>query len=175
MKILIVFLIFIIIVFGLIVFRGAPYVPSRRRDVRRAFKELYPLSDTDVLVDIGSGDGVVLRESIKAGAGRAVGIELNPILVLISRLLSRGSRRITVRMADFWLTRLPDDTTVVYVFGESRDIEKMAKKVRSESSRMNRVFYLISYGFALKDGAGLVKQAGAHYLYKFDPLQSKQA
>ena len=38
----------IIILVGFSAFTGAPYVPSHRRDVARAFRELYPLSAGDV-------------------------------------------------------------------------------------------------------------------------------
>ncbi|HJP80842.1 MAG TPA: class I SAM-dependent methyltransferase [Candidatus Saccharimonadales bacterium] len=160
----------IVLIFGVVVFRGAPYVPSRRKDVRRAFEELYPLSQQDVVVDIGSGDGVVLREAAMHGA-RAVGYELNPILVVISRLLSRSYKnRISIHLADFWHRTLPDDMTAVYTFGESRDIERMAKKVGEEATRLGRPIYFISYAFKLRDRAP-EKEVGAHVLYKLEPLQ----
>ena len=74
----------VVLLFGFVAFTGAPYVPSRRRDLQKAFDELYRLKKTDVLVDIGSGDGIVLREASRRGA-RAIGYELQPLLVLISR------------------------------------------------------------------------------------------
>ena len=163
----------VVLVFGVVVFRGAPYVPSRRNDVRRSFEELYPLSERDVVIDIGSGDGVVLREAAKRGA-RAVGYEINPILVLVSRLLSRSyGDRIGIYLVDFWHKPLPDDVTVVYTFGDSRDIERMARKVSDEATRLKRAIYFISYAFKLKNHAP-VKEVGAHILYRFDPLQSSR-
>ena len=69
----------IAIIVGFSAFMGAPYLPSHRRDVARAFDELYPLSSSDVLLDIGSGDGVVLRQASKRGA-RAIGYEIHPLL-----------------------------------------------------------------------------------------------
>ena len=51
----------IILTFGVVVFHGSPYVPSHVSHVRQSLTELYNLSDKDVLVDIGSGDGLVLR------------------------------------------------------------------------------------------------------------------
>ena len=68
--------------FGLVVFRGAPYVPSKKTYINQAFSDLYPLTDKDVLVDVGSGDGVVLRSATKFGA-LAIGYEINPILVIM--------------------------------------------------------------------------------------------
>ena len=172
-KIIIIVICIVVLLFGFVVFRGAPYVPSKRRDIKRAFTALYPLGSSDVLVDIGSGDGVVLRAAAKQGA-RAVGYELNPILVLLSRWLSRKYTAITIKLADFWLTSLPSDVTVVYVFGESRDINKMAKKVAREAVKQGRSIAFISYGFTLRDAVP-VKTVGPHHLYRFDPLQSKEA
>ena len=88
----------VVLLFGFVAFTGAPYVPSRRRDLQKAFDELYRLKKTDMLVDIGSGDGVVLREASRRGA-RAIGYELQPLLVLISRWLSRHDEKVSVRVA----------------------------------------------------------------------------
>lgn len=163
----------IVLVFGFVVFRGAPYVPSRKRQLAEAFDVLYPLDSTDVLVDIGSGDGIVLREAARRQA-RAVGYELNPVLVLLSRFLARKQPLITVHLADFWFVHLPLETTVVYVFGESRDIKKMAQKVADEATRLNKKLAFISFGFAVPSQAP-IKKVGAYYLYEFLPLQSDKA
>jgi hypothetical protein len=163
----------LVVVFGFVVFRGAPYVPSKRRQLAVAFDELYQLGGQDVLVDIGSGDGIVLREAAKRHA-KAVGYELNPILVVITWLLSHRQPLVQVRLADFWLTPLPADTTVVYVFGESRDIKKMAQKVEDEAVRLNKKLALISYGFKVP-GRQPIKHTGAYYLYEFTPLQATKA
>lgn len=163
----------IIIVFGFVVFRGAPYVPSKKRELRQAFKELYPLNEDDLLVDIGSGDGIVLRQAAECGA-RAVGYELNPILVAISRLISRNQPLVKVNFADFWFVQLPSETTVVYVFGESRDIAKMAQKVAEESTRLGKKISFISYAFVIPN-LEYVKKEGAYFLYEFYPLQSSKA
>lgn len=163
----------VVILFGFVVFRGAPYVPSKKRQLAIAFDELYPLSEKDMLVDIGSGDGIVLREAAKRKA-RAIGYELNPILVLITKLLSRHQPLVEVRLADFWFVQLPPETTVVYVFGETRDIKKMAKKVQDEATRLNKKLFFISFGFTVS-GLKPVEKAGAYYLYEFTPLQVAKA
>lgn len=161
------------IFFGLVTFRGAPYVPSKKIYINQALRELYPLTTDDVLVDIGSGDGVVLRVASKLGA-RAIGYEINPILVFISRFLSRKDSRVSVRLVDFWLTHLPDDTTVIYVFSVKRDMKKIIKWAQSETNRLNRPLYLISFAFELGDMKS-IKNVGAYHLYKFHSLQSYEA
>jgi SAM-dependent methyltransferase len=163
----------IVLLFGFVVFRGAPYVPSKRGDLKRALSELYPVGKNDTLVDIGSGDGLVLREAARRGA-RAVGYELNPVLVVVSRWLSRGNPAVTVYLADFWRAPLPQSTTVVYTFGDSRDIVRMANKVAETAAQAGRPLMFISYGVAVP-GLVPVKQVGPHYLYRIEPLQPEEA
>lgn len=164
----------IVVIFGVVVFRGAPYVPTRKRDLEQAFEDLYPLGESDVLVDIGSGDGIVLREAARRGA-RAVGYELNPILVFISRLLARPfAPLISIYLSDFWFVQFPDDVTIVYTFGESRDITKMHNKVVQEATRLRKSIYFMSYGFAVPDAKPILKNRVA-YLYKVSPLQHHKA
>jgi SAM-dependent methyltransferase len=42
------------------------------------FFELAPVSASDVVYDLGSGDGRLLFAALEMGAGRVVGVELNP-------------------------------------------------------------------------------------------------
>ena len=162
-----VLLLMVVLLFGLVVFRGAPYVPTKRRSLEKAFDELYPLTNKDTLVDIGSGDGVVLRAAARRGA-KAIGYELNPILVVVSRLLSR-SPLVTIRLADFWHVTLPATTTVVYTFGETRDIKRMYAKVQKTAVQHNREIFFISFGFPVPD-IKPVKYDGSFYLYRVKPL-----
>lgn len=165
-------LVVVILMFGLVVFRGAPYVPSKRKLLERAFDELYPLTSDDTLVDIGSGDGIVLRVAAERGA-QAVGYELNPLLVLVSKLFSRNPL-ITIRLADFWRVRLPDETTVVYTFGESRDIRRMYEVAARTAQQHKRTLHFISFGFPVP-GVKPYKYDGSFYLYRISPLQRRQA
>ena len=162
----------VILIFGLVVLRGAPYVPTKRRPLNKAFDELYQLTDKDTLVDIGSGDGVVLRAAARRGA-KAVGFEINPILVIISRLISR-SPLITVKLTDFWFAELPKETTIIYTFGEDRDIKQMYEKAELTAALHNKTIYFMSFGFEVPHKKP-VKSDGSFYLYKLKPLQRRRA
>jgi hypothetical protein len=153
----------LILLFGVTAFTGAPYVPSQRRELRRAFRELYPLSDEDFLVDIGAGDGVVLRVAREFGA-HGVGYEINPVLVLVARLLKTD-----VRLANMWTAPFPEASTVVYTFGDARDIKKMYAKVRTEATRLGRPLAFITYGFEVP-GEVSERQYRAYHLYHVNPL-----
>ncbi len=158
----------LVFLFGFVVFRGAPYVPTRGRDIKHLLDEIYPLGADDLLVDIGSGDGLVLRAAARKGA-RALGYELNPVLVVVSRLLSRRHQNIEVKLADFWLVSFPEATTVVYTFGDARDINKMALKTQNEASRLGKKLIFISYGFSLKDYQPVIS-SGPFFIYQINPL-----
>lgn len=163
----------VLAVFILTVLFGAPYVPSRRQDLETAFSQLYQVGPNDFLVDIGSGDGVVCRAATQNGA-RALGLEINPFLVLVAKWMSRKSSRTQFRLANFWRTDLPEETTIVYTFGESRDISRMVRYVERQATHLDKTLYFLSYGFALKDRKPLRKH-GAHFLYEIDPLHPGEA
>lgn len=153
---------------GLSAFFGAPYVPTLRRDVRRMFDNLAPISKQDVVLDLGSGDGLVLREVSRRGA-KAVGYEIHPMFVGISRLLSSGNQRITIKWANMWIEPFPRDVSLVYVFSVGRDGKKLVRKLRSEAERLNRPLSLVCYGNLLP-GIVPTRSYEAYHLYEFQPL-----
>lgn len=159
----------VVLLFGFVVFRGAPYVPSHTKEVERAFDDLYKVTDRDVVVDVGSGDGVILRLAARRGA-QAIGYELNPALVMLSRWFSRKEEGVTVHLADFWRTRLPTETTLVYAFTVERDIKKLSAKLQAETNRIGHPIHVITYGSEIRVPSP-VKQLAAHSLYAFQPLQ----
>lgn len=163
----------VVIAFGFVVFWGAPYVPSHRKEAQEAFAILHPLTKKDVVVDLGSGDGVVLRTAAIKGA-KAIGYELNPLLVFISRLLSRRFQGIEIHTGNFWQRHLPSDTTVVYVFSVTRDMAKLETKLQGEADHLGRSFHLVLYAMKLPTKKPS-KQHRAHSLYAFTPLHPRKA
>ena len=158
----------LVLLFGFVVLFGAPYVPSLRREVRQAFDSLYPLSDKDTVVDLGSGDGSVLIEASRHGA-ECYGVELNPLLVLISRLRLRT--RVSITLGNMWLYKLPAKTTLVYVFSVSRDAKKLEAFMQKAANRHNHEITLMTFGPDLGAREPVARQ-NAHALYVFKPLQA---
>lgn len=157
-------------VFLLTALVGAPYVPTHRSQARAAFTVLRPLASHDAVLDIGSGDGVVLQEALRAGAGKVIGYEINPLLVAVAWLRCARRGNCIVQWRNFWHTDIPRDVTVVYTFGESRDIAQMYDYVVTQAYQQGRIIELVSYGFAVP-GVAYQRQHNAHYLYKISPLQ----
>jgi DNA modification methylase len=69
----------LLLAFGGVILRGAPYVPTLDPQARAAL-ELLDLKPGQTLLELGSGDGKILVVAARAGL-HVVGIELNPFLV----------------------------------------------------------------------------------------------
>lgn len=157
----------IVIFFGAFAFTGAPYVPSHKEEIELLFKNLYPLSKKDHVIDLGSGDGIVLKIAAENGA-KATGIELNPLLAAISRARLKKYKNIQVVTKNFYDYHFPKNTTTVYLFGIDRDFRRMEAKIQNEANRLNKTLYFVSYGFE-SPTMKPEKTYRAYFLYKITP------
>lgn len=123
---------------------GAPYVPSRLAAVRRTFNELH-IGAGDVVVDLGAGDGGILREAARHGA-TVYGFELSPIMWVIARLrlLGKGS----VKLRNFYTKSVPT-ATVIYSFLMPKNMPRVRQWLSRQSLLHGR--YFISYAFPFKN------------------------
>lgn len=147
--------------FGLIVLTGAPYVPTRQRDLAEIFHRL-KLKSNATVIDLGSGDGRVLLAAAQQGY-RAVGYELNPILWLISKYRLRqypGSAKVYVQ--SLWRADLKH-ANAVFIFTAQPFVKRLAQKFSKE---LPQGAYVISYGFELP-GHKAQKKIGAALVYQF--------
>jgi len=151
--------------FCLVVFRGAPYVPTHRAGVRHAL-EMLDLPKGSTIVDLGSGDGAFLKAAAEQGY-KVVGYELNPILCVISYLRCWHYRHlVTVQWRDFWLTKLPPETNAIFVFLAGPYLKQLDQKIKKERQRADKSLKVISYGFAIP-GATPAQSAHALHLYQY--------
>lgn len=157
---------FLVVSFGFVVFFGAPYVPTLKKQVADIMK-IRPLSKEDLFIDIGSGDGVVLRAAAAYGA-RVVGYELGPWQWLVSKILCRRQKNISIYFGNFWQKKLPADTTVVYTFLNGRYMKKLEKKLQNHVDTYGSTISFITYGFKIK-GRKVHKTEGPMFLYIFKP------
>ena len=96
----------VVTVFAVVVFVGAPYLPTMKPQVNAAF-ELLDLKQGQTLLELGCGDGRVLAEAAKRGY-YAVGFELNLFLVLVALWHTRRYReRVKVVWANYWIKSWP--------------------------------------------------------------------
>lgn len=106
----------------LALFTGSPYVPTSRKAVERML-ELANLRPGEIVIDLGCGDGRVLREASRRGA-RAIGYELSIFMFLIARLLGGGE----VRLQNFWKADCRE-ADVVFLFLEKRFLPRFEREI----------------------------------------------
>ncbi len=160
----------LIVFLGFTAFTGAPYVPSMKKELRQAFKKLYPLKKKDFLVDLGSGDGVVLKIASEFGAS-GLGVELNPLLALISKIRLRKHPNLSIKNGNLFKLDFPKETTVVYIFGDSRDILDIVIHVQNQANKLGKKLFLISNAFMIP-GYEPVNQHRSYFLYEIKPVIS---
>jgi hypothetical protein len=112
---------------------GAPYVPMHGKLIHGllVFGEVKP---EDILYDLGSGDGRVLRSAVKDfHVARAIGYEAAPWPYWRCRWLNKrsGLPNITVRNQNFFDADLRD-ATFIYAYLLTKLVDKLATKFGSE-------------------------------------------
>jgi cyclopropane fatty-acyl-phospholipid synthase-like methyltransferase len=120
----------ILIPFPIIGFIGAPYYPSARKRVKKMI-DLAKLKKSDVVVDLGSGDGRIVEEAAKIEGVEAHGVELNPFLALFTRIKFRGKKNIKIMNKSMWNVDLRGYTRI-FLFCLPKEMQKFEKKLKNE-------------------------------------------
>lgn len=95
---------------------GAPFVPSSDK-AARAMIRLAHIKRGETVYDLGSGNGKLLFLSASYGAS-AIGFEINPYLVLYTRIrvfFSKYRGQIRVYWKNFWNSNL-SDADVIFIY-----------------------------------------------------------
>ena len=105
--------------------------------------------------------------AISAGAKKAVGYEINPILVLWSRLLFLRNPRIQIENENFLTHELPPETTVIYLFQVNKVMKKIPGLIRKNREKFAaKKIRVVCFGFEL-DGEKPVRELNGMRLYEF--------
>src|SRR3989344_3763152 len=92
---------------------GAPWAPTRMSAVKKAFDDI-GISDKDLVVDLGAGDGSIVREAVSRRA-RAVGYELSPIMWIVAWVRTFRFKKSRMVYGNFFKKTLPKDATLVFL------------------------------------------------------------
>jgi 16S rRNA A1518/A1519 N6-dimethyltransferase RsmA/KsgA/DIM1 with predicted DNA glycosylase/AP lyase activity len=152
----------IVLLFSLVVIYGAPYLPTLSKRVDDAI-ELLELQPGQTMLELGSGDGRLLVAAAKKGI-YSVGYELNPLLVIYSKLKSWKYRKyITISWGNYWKKSWPE-ADGMYVFLLNPYMSKLHKKVVQYAK--NRKFTLVSFAFQMPEKEhSLEKDSMFQYIY----------
>jgi ribosomal protein L11 methylase PrmA len=115
------------------------------------FFELAPVSSSDVVYDLGSGDGRLLFAALEKGAGRCVGTDIDPKKVDEARELAREKgldNKVTFIEGDFLDIDLSEATVILcYLFPEAlRALKpKFERELRPGTRIVSEVFTVLGW------------------------------
>ncbi len=149
--------------FAFVIFRGAPYLPTLKKQIEDAL-ELLDLKEGQTLLELGSGDGRFLAAAARRGI-YSVGYELNPLLVIWTKIRYWKYRKfVSVRWGDFWQVKWPESDGM-YVFLLQKFMNKLDKKIIQYSKGKN--YKLVSFGFTIENKKPFKTKKGLSlYIYK---------
>lgn len=160
-----VIILIVVVCFAFVCFLGSPFLPTRKKWIEEAFS-LVELGNNDMVIDLGSGNGKVLRLLSKKGI-KSVGYEINPLLVVLSKITIIKDSFASVKMKNYWVVDLPKDATVVYAFMVDRDAGKLEDYIQQQAKTSAHNIKLITFGFSLPSTRPIKKYRGS-CLYMFE-------
>jgi 16S rRNA A1518/A1519 N6-dimethyltransferase RsmA/KsgA/DIM1 with predicted DNA glycosylase/AP lyase activity len=155
-------LIGLVLLFGFVLLFGPPYLPTRRQQITTAL-DLLDLKPGQTLLELGSGDGRVVLAAAKRG-WRVIGIELNPLLVLVARLRTWQYRRqVRIIWGDYFRVTWPP-AEGIFTFMIQRQMSKLDKRIEAWHQKPVN---LASLAFHIPGKKPVAKRGGV-FLYKYD-------
>lgn len=130
------FLVFILALLWILVpaLYGLPPVPTKPERIQKALR-LANLRSSEVLYDLGAGDGRVLLIAARDFGAKAVGIEIGPIqcaLIWLRATASGLGNQIRVQWANFYKADLRE-ADVLFVYATSKEIAKLAPHLETKA------------------------------------------
>ena len=125
------------------------YVPTPT-EVVDAMLDLAGVTATDVVYDLGSGDGRIPIEAARRHGARGLGIELDPRLVTLAKAGAKQAgvqTRVTFKRADIFQTDLSKATVVMLYLSPTTNL-RLRDKLRRELAPGSRV---VSHRFDMGD------------------------
>ncbi len=158
---------FLAICFGAAAILGAPYLPLWGNDAD-SLLDLAGLRAGDKVLDLGAGDGKLLKAAAKRGI-YGEGWEINPVIYIIAKLNCRPYRKyITLHLDDYWHVKLPP-ADAIYVFLIDRYMRRLDRKLSTEITQPTPV---VSYVFEIP-GRTAVRTTKNSYRYDY-PIQNSR-
>lgn len=128
-------------------FQGAPYVPTSKKQLEAILKSANLIQGAR-FVELGSGDGRMVRYAVKKYGVTGVGVEINPLLVWWATLLSKRER--THKRVTFIAKNAFDyplkEAQFLYIFLMPDLIKKLLPKFKKE---LKKGTVVVSHGFKI--------------------------
>jgi hypothetical protein len=149
----------ILVVFSGVLLFGAPYLPTLKRQQKEAL-DLLSLKPGQVFIELGSGDGRILKEAARRGI-ISIGYEINPFLVVYSKISCwRVRKLVKIHWRNFWHISI-SSADGLYAFLLDRYMAKLERKIARE---ITKPLKFVSFSFELPSTKPVKKQNGL-FLY----------
>jgi len=139
---------------------GAGWEPTSRKKVRRML-EMSGAGPTDIIYDLGSGDGRIVVEAARRFHAKAVGVEADPFRVLFSELmisLLHLEGRAKIIWGNFFRVDL-SEATIVTMFLSQGTNRRLESKLMAELRPGTRV---VSYEWTFDGWTPTARDADNH-------------
>lgn len=127
---------------------GSPYLSTSLREINNILKEAN-LKENKLFVDLGCGDGRVVRLAVKNYQVKGLGIDINPLLIWEAKIFSKFQKirkNISFYCQNIFNTDL-NKADYIYLFLLPALIEKLVPKFERE---LKKDVLVISHGFKIK-------------------------
>lgn len=163
----------VLLCFGLVLVVGPPYLPTLKPQVAAAL-DLLDLKPGQTMIELGCGDGVVLIAAAQRG-WRVVGIELNPLLVLLCKVRTwRYRKQVRVVWGNYWNLKAWPPAEGIFGFVLPRLMAKLdasvvewqAEQRAGVHAASKKPVRLASFAFAIP-GKKIARQQAGVFLYEY--------
>lgn len=153
----------IVLSFGFVVLVGPPYLPTLQKQKIVAL-DLLDLRPGDTLLELGSGDGRVMLAAAERGL-KVIGIELNPLLVVVSLIVTRKYRKqVRVIWGSYWGAPWPR-ADAIFTFMLPRYMARLNDRI-IKWLPPDKTVRLASFAFVVPGKEPIKSQDGV-YLYEY--------
>lgn len=140
--------------------KGAPFVPTKNKEIDLILKQAQ-LKKNQTFLDLGCGDGRMVRRAVKQYYVNGIGIDVNFILLTWAKLLAKIQKlsAIEFRLTDMTTNHLPL-TDVIYIFLFPKLIEKITPQLKD---KLDKGSLIISHGFKITKFNSFLKKKIDHH------------
>lgn len=125
---------------------GSPYVKTKRKVLELILKGAN-LKPKQKFIDLGCGDGVVVRTAIQQYKVQGTGYDINPLLIFRAKILNRLHKTPSARFYKKNIFNADiSKADVIYMFLLPKLLVKLKSKIKNESKKKALI---ISHGFEI--------------------------
>lgn len=131
--------------------KGSPYVPTRKKEIDIILQESN-LRKNSYFLDLGCGDGRIVRTAVQKYEVKGLGIDVNPLLITISNIYAKLSKLQNIKfrtqnLFDPKLTEEFNKADFIYLFLMPKLLDKLLPILKKNCQKGCMI---ISHGFKIE-------------------------